>query len=312
MDEIFGPRDLIDSATLHNLLRRSDRRGLTQLAAHLSLLAVTGILVVAMSGSLWLLIMLPLHGIALTFLFAPLHETIHRTAFRSRVLNDAVAIFCGLPLLLPRVWFRQFHFAHHRWTQDPARDPELDPPRPSTIRAWLWHVTGLPYWIAAFRGLIVHATGRMPEPYIVARDQAGVVREARMFLAVYAAVILLAAATGWLGTLVLIWIMPALLTQPLLRLYLLAEHGGCPFGPDKLRNTRATRSNVIVRFLAWNMPFHAEHHTFPGVPFHALPALHRQLRPHLAIVSAGYGAANRDIFRSLGGAGSQDSPVGNA
>ncbi|MDZ4735858.1 MAG: fatty acid desaturase [Rhodospirillaceae bacterium] len=300
MDEIFGPRDLIDSATLRTRSQRSDRRGLFQLAAHLALLVATGALVLATAGSLWLLLALPLHGIALTFLFAPLHETIHRTALRSRELNDAVAIICGLPLLLPPIWFRHFHFTHHRWTQDPARDPELDPPRPTTTRAWLWHVTGLPYWIASIRGLVTHAIGQVSEPYIVARDKAGVVREARVFLGVYATTILLAAGTGWLEALVLLWIIPAVLTQPLLRLYLLAEHGGCPFGVDMLRNTRTTRSNAIVRFLAWNMPFHAEHHAFPGVPFHALPALHQRLGPHLAVVSAGYGAANLDIFRGLG------------
>ncbi|MEX0807592.1 MAG: fatty acid desaturase [Dongiaceae bacterium] len=312
MDEIFGPRDLIDNAALRTLSRRSNRRGLVQLAGHLFLLALTGALVIATSESLWLIVTLPLHGIALTFLFAPLHETVHRTAFRTRGLNDVVAILCGLPLLLPPVWFRHFHFAHHRWTQDPARDPELDPPRPATARAWLWHVSGVPYWIAAIRGLFAHAAGRVSEPYIATRDQADVVREARLLLGIYAAIILLAAGTGWLGALILLWILPALLTQPLLRLYLLAEHGGCPFGVDMLRNTRTTRSNAIVRFLAWNMPFHAEHHAFPGVPFHALPALHRQLGPHLAVISTGYAAANRDIFRALARRGPQDSPLPDA
>ncbi|GIT53115.1 MAG: hypothetical protein Ct9H300mP16_02750 [Pseudomonadota bacterium] len=34
-------------------------------------------------------------------LFAPLHETIHRTAFRSRYLNTGVAALGGFLLLLP-------------------------------------------------------------------------------------------------------------------------------------------------------------------------------------------------------------------
>jgi fatty acid desaturase len=245
------------------------------------------------------LLVLPLHGVALTFLFAPLHETIHRTAFRSRVLNDSVANFCGLPLLLPPAWFRHFHFAHHRWTQDPLCDPELDPPRPATARAWLWHVTGLPYWIAALGGLIVHARGRVPEPYIPPRDYAAVVREARIFIAIYLAIIALAVALGWLIWLLLLWIVPALLTQPALRLFLLAEHGACPQISDMLLNTRTTISNPAVRFLAWNMPYHAEHHAFPGIPFHALPALHRRLAPHLGIVSKGYAAANAEMFRNI-------------
>jgi len=28
-----------------------------------------------------------------------------------------------------------------------------------------------------------------------------------------------------------------------------------------------------VLYLFWNMPYHAEHHMLPAVPFHALPGL---------------------------------------
>jgi fatty acid desaturase len=42
-----------------------------------------------------------------------------RTAFKSRRLNRGVAFAAGLFLLLPPNWFRYFHFAHHRHTQDP-------------------------------------------------------------------------------------------------------------------------------------------------------------------------------------------------
>ena len=34
-------------------------------------------------------------------------------------------------------------------------------------------------------------------------------------------------------------------------------------------------------FLAWNMPYHAEHHAFPAVPFHNLPAVNRLIAPRL-------------------------------
>ena len=32
--------------------------------------------------------------------------------------------------------------------------------------------------------------------------------------------------------------------------------------------------NPIFRFLYWNMNYHVEHHLFPLIPYHALPALH--------------------------------------
>ena len=95
------------------------------------------------------------------------------------------------------------------------------------------------------------------------------------------------------------WVIPALLGQPWLRLYLMAEHTGCALVPDMLANSRTTLTNGIVRFFAWNMPYHAEHHAFPAVPFHALPRLHQRLAPALKVVSPGYIAAQRSILKGL-------------
>jgi len=55
----------------------------------------------------------------------------------------------------------------------------------------------------------------------------------------------------------------------------------------------------VVRFFAWNMPYHAEHHALPSVPFHALPMLHRELAADLKVVSPGYLAVHREILRSF-------------
>ncbi|TGS93002.1 fatty acid desaturase, partial [Mesorhizobium sp. M8A.F.Ca.ET.213.01.1.1] len=89
---------------------------------------------------LWPLLMLP-QGILIVFLFTLLHETVHRTAFETQWLNDAVARLCSLAIALPADWFRYFHFAHHRFTQDPDNDPELAFPKPETLRQYIVHVS---------------------------------------------------------------------------------------------------------------------------------------------------------------------------
>ncbi|MDH3913751.1 MAG: fatty acid desaturase, partial [Rhodospirillales bacterium] len=121
MDESFAPGGPIDKTRLKALSARSDAKGLVQFASHLAALPATGAAIVLAKGTPWLALALPLHGIVLVFLFAPLHESIHRTAFRTRRLNDIVAWLCGVLLVLPPAYFRTFHFAHHRHTQDPAR-----------------------------------------------------------------------------------------------------------------------------------------------------------------------------------------------
>jgi fatty acid desaturase len=273
----------------------SDAAGLGRLAAQLALILAAAAGVIAAAGSWLVLPAMALEGALLVTLFAPLHETAHRTAFRSRGLNEAVSRLCGFLLLMPAEEFRHFHFAHHRHTQDPAHDPELTAPKPASLGAWLRHASGLPLWRALLRNLLRHAAGQVDEPWLPARARPALVREARLHLALYLA---LAAGSAALGTpaLLLLWVGPALLGQPWLRLYLLAEHAGCPLTRDMLANTRTTLTNPVVRFLFWNMPYHAEHHALPAVPFHALPALHARLAPRLRVVSPGYLAVQREIL----------------
>jgi fatty acid desaturase len=54
----------------------------------------------------------------------------------------------------------------------------------------------------------------------------------------------------------------------------------------------------VVRALAWNMPYHAEHHAYPAVPFHRLPEVNRAIAPRLKSTSPGYIAVHLQILRS--------------
>jgi len=55
------------------------------------------------------------------------------------------------------------------------------------------------------------------------------------------------------------------------------EHLGLPHDDDTLINTRSTRTNAVLRWLAWQMQYHTAHHVFPAVPFHRLHELHKLL-----------------------------------
>lgn len=273
------------------LTGRSDRAGLLHLAGHAGAIVATGALIAAGLPGWWLV--LPVHGILLTFLFTLEHECTHKTPFAAPWLNEWVGRAAGLVLLLPFEWFRYFHLAHHRWTNIPGHDPELDAPKPETRAAWAWHVSGLPYWRAAMALLIRLAAGRAHAPWLPAGALPRMQREARAMLGLCA----LAFASLAVSDLILwLWLLPMLLGQPFLRLYLLAEHGDCPFVADMFLNTRTTFTNRAVRFIAWNMPFHAEHHVYPAVPFHRLPELHRLMRDHLRVTAAGYAAFTRDYL----------------
>ena len=292
-----APGRLSDDA-LSALVERSDRKGLAHLAFHVLAIAAAGAIYAGAFETPWMLPAAWLYGTTLVFLFAPLHETVHYTAFRSRWINRVVSAVCGWILVLPPRYFRAFHLEHHRYTQDPDRDPELAVAPPRTWYDYLWRVSGFEYWTSRTRTTLTHATGRVAEPYIAPSERARVVREARLYLASYAAVAAGSAAVGS-AAMLWIWLVPVVLGQPMLRLYLLAEHTGCPMVPDMLANSRTVHTNAIVRFLAWNMPYHAEHHAYAAVPFHALPRAHAALAPYVKVQSQGYASVHRELIRGL-------------
>lgn len=286
----------IDPARRAQLTAKADSPGLWHLAGHGAAVLVLGGLIAAGAPGWWLLL-LP-QGVLLIFLFTLMHEATHRTAFATDWLNRTVARACGLILVLAPEWFRYFHFAHHRFTQDPQRDPELAGPKPETWRGYLLHISGLPVWRSQVAALIRNAAGRCDDGFVPDGAKERVRREARVMLGTYCALALGSVAAGS-AVLIWVWLLPLVLGQPVLRLYLLAEHGRCPLVANMFENTRTTLTNRAVRWLAWNMPYHAEHHACPTVPFHKLPMLHAVTRAHLRQTSPGYRSFTRDYVAHL-------------
>ena len=296
----------LDRRERAGLLARSDAAGWRQLGLHLGALVATG-LPIAWHLPGWPFLLLP-HGVLLVFLFTAQHECTHRTAFARDGLNRVVAWVAGFLLLVPPEWFRCFHAAHHRFTHDPERDPELAAPPPLGLGHYLWRLTGLPLWWSSLRTLLVNAAGRCRDGFVPAGSRSAVRSEARAMLAGYGLCLAVSGAAGS-DLLLRLWVVPALLGQPFLRAYLMAEHGRCPHVADMLANSRTTLTTGLVRRLAWNMPYHAEHHAYPAVPFHALPRFHDLARRHLKTVAPGYVRFHRDQAAALG-AGLPPAPRG--
>ncbi len=286
----------LPAETRKRLVAQADGPGVFHFALHFGAI-VLGAVLIALAVPAWQ-VLLPVQGLFIAFLFTPLHETIHRTAFRSDGLNSTVAAICGFAVLIAPNWFRYFHFAHHRFTHEPGRDPELDTAKPETLGAYLLYVSGGPVWLGNVRVLFSNALGRRDDPYVPARARGKVVREARLFLLAYGA-IAAASIAAQSAVLFWVWVLPALLGQPFMRLYLLAEHARCPHVASMLENTRTTFTNRFVRFIAWNMPYHIEHHTYPAVPFHKLPAFHQVIKAELGCTQEGYARFHKNYVDAI-------------
>lgn len=286
----------LSSTQRRDLLARSDGAGLLHLAGHGGAVAAVGALI--LNQAPWWPALLVVQGILVIFLFTALHETIHRTAFKSDWLNRSVAAVCAGLVFLPPKWFRYFHFEHHRFTNDPENDPELATAKPRTLAQYALYLSGLPVWWFQFRALAVNAAGGNADSFVPAKGKREVAAEARLYLAAYAVLAAGSLAAGS-DAMVWVWLVPVAIGQPFLRAYLLAEHANCPEVENMLENSRTTYTNALVRFITWNMPYHVEHHVMPSAPFHKLADLHAFTRPHLGVTEQGYFGFHRGIAASF-------------
>jgi fatty acid desaturase len=162
------------------------------------------------------------------------------------------------------------HTWHHRYTQDPARDPELIYPKASTRLGYFKEITW--YDVLASSG------HRLSRPCVRPDPAAALCSRQR------------AASNRVFGVDAVIDILSR-------RRFV--EHAGCSQDGNGLTNTRTTLTWFPIRLLMWNMPYHAEHHPCPSIPSHQLPALHVKIRGHLKHLASSYVAANRAVVHPL-------------
>ena len=68
---------------------------------------------------------------------------------------------------------------------------------------------------------------------------------------------------------------------------------------DHRLNCRTVYMNPFSRFVYWNMNYHVEHHMFPNVPYHALPALHEAMKADCPPAYPSIWAAYSEIVPTL-------------
>lgn len=299
-DQVFGREEVIHRKALKLFTRRTDHHGLLQISAHLGLLVLTGTGVWWSVGSLYLIPALVAHAVVMAFLFAPCHECSHGTAFRTQGLNEAVYWVVCLIYMVPPTMFRYAHAAHHSWTQIRGQDPDMLPER-MTLLDYGIYVSGYPFWKRNLGWFLRHPLGIIaPEQrrYLPDAEVARVIAEGRLILVLYGAIALGAVITSSTAPL-LLWIIPRLLGEPVMRWLRIAEHGECAETGDLRQNTRTTLTNRMIRWLFWNMPYHAEHHLCPMVPFHALGRLHQAVGHQLHPLGQGYPAVHAEVLGKI-------------
>ncbi len=259
----------LDPAMLRELSARSNLPGAVRTLSHYGAVTIFVVLIWWVSstyGLAWALPLIAAQGYFVAFLFMAVHETAHKTAFRNRALNLAVGHLSAFTIALPYEYYCLFHWDHHRYTQDPDKDPELIVGlKPASDTQLAVAYSGLLQVAGRLRLMLRHAlTGKVSVPWIPEQKRDAVVREARLYIAAYP--------------------------------YLYAEHTGCDRTRDAFDNTRTTYTGTVMKWFAWNMPYHVEHHAYPSVPFHALPKLNEMVADRIIFGGQGYRAVTRETW----------------
>jgi fatty acid desaturase len=283
-------------------MRRTDLHGLTRLVAWIVLCGVTGFLVVVTLHSWWLIPAMFVHGCALSFSYAASHECAHGTAFRTRWLNEAVFWLTSLVFIEEPLYRRYSHAGHHTYTWFNALDPQKPYGIPMTLWQYLTVTFGLTFYFDAARQLARHSAGRFTAQelaFLPASEVRRVTLDSRIMAACYLALLAwgIAFRSPWPFVL---YFIPRLLGGWIINLYINTQH--MCMGEDQYdhrQTTRSIRCGPIGRLLYWNMNYHIEHHLYPTVPFHALPALNGRIDRQLPTATVSVLAVNSAIVRAI-------------
>jgi fatty acid desaturase len=272
---------------MKELMKRDDRHAIRDTALWYALILGAGVLFVhgwvAGSG--------PLALFAAYFLYATLycspadsrwHESSHGTAFKTRWMNDLLYQFACFQVLRRPTRWRWSHARHHTDTLVTGRDPEIAVPVPTDLFNTLINVFAIKNGPRELWAVLCNAAGHISaeeKTFVPEMEWPRMVREARIWVLVYAVLILGALALhSWLP-LLLVGLLPGMLGAWLYNYTGFTQHAGLPENVlDHRQNCRTVYMNPALRFMYWNMNYHVEHHMFPMVPYHALPQLHAAIK----------------------------------
>ncbi|WP_240233222.1 fatty acid desaturase family protein [Devosia lacusdianchii] len=283
----------IDRKTMKGLMQRSDGPAIRDTAIWLGAMLVFAVGGIVLWGTWWAVPFFLAYGVLYCSASdSRWHECGHGTAFKTRWMNDVVyQIACFMVMRNPVTW-RWSHARHHTDTVIVGRDPEIAVMRPPDLFRVVLNFFGILDVGYAVIDMVRNAAGVITKEeasFIPEMERHKVIRVARIWVAIYAAVV---ALSIWMGS-----ILPLMLVG-LPRLYGawhmvmcgLLQHGGLADNViDHRLNSRSVLMNPVSRFIYWNMNYHVEHHMFPMVPYHALPQLHALIKHDLP-------APNRSII----------------
>lgn len=288
---------------MKELMKRKDGPAIRDTIIWFALLIGAGVLGYYSWGTWWAIPAFFLYG---TLYASPgdsrWHECGHGTAFKTPWMNEVIYQIASFMVLRSATPWRWSHSRHHSDTYIVGRDPEILTERPPIWKVLfmeILHLYGGPIEIKRF---LLHCFGKVDateNEYIPQSERPKAFLEARIYLIILLSVIGLSVYLHSFLPLMFVG-LPTFYGPLLMLLFGMSQHLGLHEDVlDHRLNTRTMYLNPFFRFLYWNMNYHIEHHMFPMVPYHALPALHKEMQADCPQPCRSLGAALKEVIIAL-------------
>jgi fatty acid desaturase len=293
----------ISRQRLKELMRRRDGPAIRDTLLWFAALIVTGLVAYHAWGTWWAVPAFLAYGaVYCSASDSRWHECGHGTAFKTRWMNDVIYEMASFMVLRESVPWRWSHVRHHTDTIIVGRDPEIVATRPPDLLGIALGIFNLKGGLREWRKMLLHCSGHLTaeeKTFIPDTEHKKICRIARVYVLIYAAVIGWAIADRSLLPLMFIG-LPSFFGAWHMLLVGLTQHAGLAEDVlDHRLNCRTVYMNPVSRFLYWNMNYHLEHHMFPMVPYHNLPALHEIMKADTPPAYAGLWEAYGEIIPAL-------------
>ncbi|AXQ99549.1 fatty acid desaturase family protein [Pseudoalteromonas piscicida] len=290
-------KKIISSDKLKVYRKRSDIESFIRFSIHLTLFISLFIFLTQYGGNAITLTMasIVLGGVWTGFL-APFHECIHKTAFKSKSLNNYASWISGVLFGMSPSIYKFLHFQHHRYTHVVDRDPEIwgeglvEEKGVAKVKLWLKLLAGKSLFYSRFKQLFVFAfksyeSRKKSMRWIIESNDRDYVRESRIIFSIW---ILFFISSAVFFEQMFFIILSLLFSYVFCSLWLATEHFGLPNEGTVIEKTRTIYTNKIVSFFLWNMNYHVEHHLYPDIPWYKLKEINNEIKPYIKNDSAGY------------------------
>ena len=300
----------VDIEVLKELSKKSDLKGFQHISVFFGLLILTGTFVYFTWGTWWSVFWFLIYGNIYCFSNALWHETGHKTAFKSKILNEFFYYISSFMSNFEPLRWRYSHFVHHGntySTQDPF-DHEIEYGNNLKETPKRLIVNIIPFLDLLFFKkhisfeIIQHALGiktTVMLDSIPENAKAKSIFNSRVFVIIWLVVILWAILiSSWLP--ILYFLLPQFYGKTLHKLVAFTQHAGLARNiKDHRLVAREMYLNPILSFLYWKMEYHLTHHMFPTVPSYNLYRLHHFIKDQLPKPNDGLIDAYKEIIPAI-------------